>query len=73
MGEKRVRTADVVELELSDVRRDFLVGQHQPEHGDGAGQREVVRLAGVGHHEVAIIIEGIGHFVVGESDLRPQT
>ena len=52
-----------------NVRRDFLVCQYQPEHSDGAGECQVVTLHIGGDHKVAEIIEGVGHFVVGEGDL----
>ena len=60
------RAACIVELQAGDVRGYFLVSQHEPEHGNGAGQRKVVGLLAVGHHEVAIIIKGVGHLVAGE-------
>ena len=43
-GTESRRTASVVELELCHCGWDFLVGQHQAEHGDCAGQCEVVGL-----------------------------
>ena len=61
--------ARVVELELCHRGRDFIVGQHQAEHGDSTGEREVVGLHFCGYNQIAIIIEGIGHFVVGERHL----
>ena len=63
---ERAGAAEVVELQLGDVRWHFIVGQHQAEHGDGAGQREVIALHFRGHHQVAEVIERVGHFVVGE-------
>ena len=61
--------ARVVELQAGDIRRYFLVSQHEPEHDDSTGQREVVGLLGVGYHEITIIIKGVGHFVAGERHL----
>ena len=61
--------ARVVELELCHRGRDFIVGQHHAEHGDGTGQREIVRLHLGGHNQVAIIIEGVRHFIVRERHL----
>ena len=48
--------AGVVELQAGDIRWDFFVGQHEAEHGDGTGQCEVIRLLGVGYHEVAVVV-----------------
>ena len=62
-------TARIVELQAGDIRRYFLIGQHEPEHGDGTGQCEVVGLLAVSHHKVTIIIKGVGNFVAGERHL----
>ena len=66
---ERGRTARIVELELCHRGRDFLVGQHHAEHGDGTGQREVVGLHLGGHNQITIVIESVGHFIVWECHL----
>ena len=61
--------AEVVEFQFGHIVRDALVGQHQTEHGHGAGQCEVVALLLRGYDQVPIIIEGVRHLVVGERHL----
>ena len=69
LGAEGTGAAQIIELKLRHRCRNALVGQHQTEHGHGAGQREVVRLQGVGHHQGAVIKKGVGHLVVGERHL----
>ena len=50
------RAACIVELQTGDVRRDFFIVKHEPEHSDGTGQHKIIRLLAVGHYKITIII-----------------
>lgn len=51
------KAARVVELQAGDVRRDFFIVKHEPEHSDGTGQHKVIRLLAVGY-----FVAGERHF-----------